>query len=409
MDKIQNISCPNCQHQFDVEDVLASKIQSRLQNEFETKRAQLENKLAEKNNALQEQIKVFEEKKKKENELFESKLKSRIEQEKQGIQKQVLEDFQSRMKVQQEELELKQKQLSELRNKEVEFEKLKIQMKEQEKEIELKFQKQMSVELQEKEEKIQKRIQEENELKLKEKDKLLEDQKKLIQDLKRKSEQGSMQLQGEVQELAIEEYLAQQYPFDTIEEIKKGARGGDCIQIINTRENAECGRIYYESKRTKEFQPAWIEKFKADIRTVGADVGVLVTQALPKDMNRMGIKQGIWICTYEDFKGLSLALRESVIKIHQARASETNKGDKMEMLYSYLTSNEFRLVIEAIVEGFTQMREDLNKEKAAMQRIWSQREKQIEKVLLNTTGMYGSIKGIAGNAIDNINALELPE
>ncbi len=409
MDKIQIISCPNCQHQFDVEDVLASKIQNRLKEEFDEEKKQLESKINERNNELNEKIKAFEETKKNENEIFKTKLKDGIEKEKEIIQKVVKEDFESKIKAQSEQLELKQKQVQDLKNKELELEKLKLQVQEQEKEIELKFQKKMSEELQQREEKIQKRIHESNELKLKEKDKQLEDQKKLIEDLKRKSEQGSMQLQGEVQELAIEEFLAQQFPFDNIEEIKKGARGGDCIQVVNTREQIQCGIIYYESKRTKEFQPSWIEKFKTDIRNIGADIGVLVTKALPKDMDRMGLKQGIWICTFEEFKGLSLVLRDSIIKINVAQNSQNNKGDKMEMLYAYLTSNEFSLKIEGIVEGFTQMREDLNKERNAMHKIWSQREKQIEKVLLNTTGMYGSIKGIAGNAIGNISALEFPE
>ena len=217
-----------------------------------------------------------------------------------------------------------------------------------------------------------------------------------------------MQMQGEVQELAIEEYLMQQFPLDTIEEIKKGARGGDCIQIVNTRMSQNCGMIYYESKRTKDFQPSWIEKFKADIRDRGANIGVLVTEVMPSDMERMGLKDGIWICTYEEFKGLCSVLRESIIQLNSAMASQENKGDKMELLYGYLTSPAFKMQVEAIVEGFTQMKMDLDSEKRSMQRIWKQREKQIEKVITNTVDMYGSIKGIAGSAIQSVKALELP-
>jgi len=237
----------------------------------------------------------------------------------------------------------------------------------------------------------------------------LADQKKLMDEMKRKHEQGSMQLQGEVQELAIEEWLATTFPLDTIDEIKKGARGADCIQIVNTRESQNCGTIYYESKRTKDFQPTWIEKFKNDIREKGSNIGVLVTENLPKDMDRMGLKDGIWICTFEEFKGLSNVLRQTIIKVSNAVVSQENKGDKMEMLYTFLTSNEFKLQMEGIVEGFSQMNEDLLKEKNAMKRIWKQREKQIDKVINNTINMYGSIKGIAGNAIQSVQALELPE
>jgi hypothetical protein len=239
--------------------------------------------------------------------------------------------------------------------------------------------------------------------------KQLEDQKKLTEEMKRKQEQGSMQLQGEVQELAIEEWLASKFPLDTIEEIKKGARGGDCIQIVHSRTEQNCGTIYYESKRTKDFQPSWIEKFKADIRDKGANIGVLVTEVMPSDMDRMGLKDGIWICNYEEFKGLCAVLRESILQVNNAVITQENKGDKMDLLYDYLTSSTFRMQIEAIVEGFTQMKSDLDSEKRSMQRIWKQREKQIEKVVTNTIDMYGSVKGIAGNAIQSVKALELPE
>ena len=245
-------------------------------------------------------------------------------------------------------------------------------------------------------------------MRFKELQKQLEDQKMLTEEMKRKQEQGSMQMQGEVQELAIEEWLVAQFPLDTIEEIKKGARGGDCLQFVNTRTHQNCGTIYYESKRTKDFQPSWIEKFQADIRAKGANIGVLVTEVMPSDMDRMGLKDGIWICNYDEFKGLCGVLRESIVQLSIAISSQENKGDKMDMIYNYLTSNTFRMQIEAIVEGFTQMKSDLESEKRSMQRIWKQRDKQIEKVVTNTIDMYGSIKGIAGNAVQSVKALELP-
>src|SRR5690606_4757503 len=146
--------------------------------------------------------------------------------------------------------------------------------------------------------------------------------KKLTEEMIRKQEQGSMQLQGEVLELAIEDWLADAFPLDTIDEIKKGANGADCLQTVNTFEAQCCGTIYYESKRTKNFQLAWIEKFKNDIRDKEANIGVLVTEVLPSDMTRMGLKEGIWICTYEEFKGLSAVLRQSVIQVSQAVQSQ---------------------------------------------------------------------------------------
>ena len=210
-----------------------------------------------------------------------------------------------------------------------------------------------------------------------------------------------------VMRLESDENTKEKYPFDTIDEVKKGARGADCMQIVHTRESQNCGKIYYESKRTKDFQKSWIEKFKADMREKGADIGVLVTDVMPSDMQRMGLYEGIWICSFEEFKGISAVLREQIIKIHHAMKSQENKTDKMSLLYGFLTSNEFKMQIEAIVEAFTTMQSDLDSEKRSMQRIWKQREKQIEKVLDNTINMYGSIRGIAGNAIGNIKALEL--
>jgi hypothetical protein len=273
--------------------------------------------------------------------------------------------------------------------------------------IEAEAQKQLNATLILERDKIRKQEDDKNELKFKEMTKQLEDQKKLTEEMKRKQEQGSMQLQGEVLELAMEEWLAAQFPLDTIDEIKKGASGADCLQTVNTREIQNCGTIYYESKRTKVFQPAWIEKFKNDIRDKKANLGVLVTEVLPNGMDRMGMKDGIWICTFEEFKGLSAVLRQSIIQISNALESQENKGDKMVMLYDFLTGNEFRLQMEGIVEGFTQMQTDLTFEKNAMKRIWKQREKQIDKVINNSINMYGSIRGIAGNAVQQIKALEL--
>jgi len=217
-----------------------------------------------------------------------------------------------------------------------------------------------------------------------------------------------MQLQGEVQELAIEDWLAANFPLDTIEEIKKGARGADCLQTVNTRSRQNCGTIYFESKRTKDFRSKWIEKFKNDIRERNADIGVLVTQSMPPDMERMGLREGIWICTFEEFRGLCLVLRESLIRISTAIASQENKGEKMGMIYDFLTGNEFKRQVEAIVEGFTQMHTDLESEKRAIMGTWKKREKQIQKVLLNTNHMYNSIKGIAGSAVQSVPLLELP-
>jgi hypothetical protein len=366
--------------------------------------------------AEQEKLKIektaFEQKKKQENELFQERLELQLKEGKKEIEAKLKaklnEEQEDQFKALQKELNEKSEQVKELNRSKAEIEKLKREKGELKEAAEAEAQKNLNATLLTEKEKIRKSEEEKNELKFKELQKQLEDQKKLTEEMKRKQDQGSMQLQGEVQELAIEEWLATNFPLDTIDEIKKGARGGDCIQIVNTRSSQNCGKIYYESKRTKDFQPAWIEKFKADMREKGADVGVLVTEVMPKDLDRLGQIDGVWICTFEEFKGLCSVLRETVVKLSLAVASQEGKGDKMHMLYDFLTSNTFRMQVEAIVEGFSQMKNDLESEKRSMQRIWKQREKQLEKVIVNTIDMHASIKGIAGNAIQSVQALELP-
>jgi hypothetical protein len=413
MTKETQIKCPNCGTSIDVQDILSHQLEDELKKKFNAQLTEEKKKFEKEHEVLAKAKEEFEQKKLKENELFQEKLDAKLKEGKRLLEEQLnkkIKDEQAdQFTMLQKELNEKSEQIKELHKTKAEIEKLKREKDELKGTIEAESQLKLNQVLLEEKEKIRKTEEDKNELRFKELQKQLEDQKRLTEEMKRKQEQGSMQLQGEVMELAIEEWLASQFPLDTIEEIKKGARGGDCIQIINTRSHQNCGSIYYESKRTKDFQLGWIEKFKADIREKGANIGVLVTDAMPSGMERMGLKDGIWICSLEEFKGLSAVLRESIIQINNAIASQENKGDKMHMLYDYLTGNTFKLQVEAIVEGFTQMKIDLDSEKRAMQRIWKQREKQIDKVTVNTIDMHASIKGIAGNAIQAVKALELPE
>lgn len=406
-----SIKCPNCGTSIDVNDILKHQLEDTIRQEFQQKANLQAKELAAKNEELETAKAEFEAKKKQENELFADRLEKETNAAKKEItaklKAKLEEESKDRLTEMEKELAEKSTKLRDLSKMEGEIAKLQREKLEMKDAIEAAAQKQLNETLTVEREKIRKQEDDKNELKFATLQKQLEEQKKLTEEMKRKQEQGSMQLQGEVMELAIEEWLASNFPLDTIDEIKKGANGADCLQIVNTRELQNCGSIYYESKRTKAFQPAWIEKFKNDIRVKKANLGVLVTEVLPSGMDRMGLKDGIWICTYEEFKGLSGVLRQSLIQIGQAMQSQENKGDKMAMLYDFLTSNEFHLQMEGIVEGFTQMQTDLNAEKRSMQRIWSQREKQIDKVIANAINMYGSIRGIAGNAVQTIKALEL--
>lgn len=413
MNDQSKIQCPNCGHEIDVQDVLSHQVEEKIRLEYQSKLSAEKQKFDKQSESLKKEKEAFEEAKRRENELFQQRFDAKIKEEKLQIEKKVkakIEEEQAdQLKLLQNELNEKSEKLKELNRSKAEIEKLKREKDEMRDTIEAEAQKTFNQKLSEEKDRIRKSEQDKNELAIKELQKQLEDQKKLTEEMKRKQDQGSMQMQGEVQELAIEEWLIQSFPLDTIGEVKKGARGADCLQVVNTRTRQNCGSIYYESKRTKDFQAGWIEKFKNDIRDKGADIGLLVTDAMPNDMKRMGLRDGVWICTYDEFKGLSFVLRETIVRISNAINVQENKGDKMIMLYDFLTGNEFRLQIEAIVEGFTQMQTDLDSEKRSIMGQWKRREKQIQKVLLNTNFMYNSIKGIAGNAIQSVKALELSE
>jgi hypothetical protein len=406
------ITCPNCGHKIDVNELLYHQLEEELQKKFQDNLAKVKKDFKEKESLIEKERKILKREKDKLSETINKKTDEAIKTEIQKIEKQLKkeldEEKSEQIKSMQDELEEKSKELRDYNKAKSDIERLKREKEELKSSIEAESEKKLTVILKEEREKIQKEESEKINMKLFEKDHLVEQLKKQLQEAQRKAEQGSMQLQGEVQEIAIEEWLRDRFPLDTIEEVKKGARGADCIQIINTRSKQNCGSIYYESKRTKVFQISWIEKFKDDIRDRGANIGVLVTENMPDDMDRMGLRDGVWICTFEEFKGLCTVLRESLIQLNNAICTQENKGDKINMLYDFLTSNEFRLQIEGIVEGFTQMKSDLESEKRSMQGIWKKREKQIEKVLLNTTFMYSSIKGIAGSAIQPVRKLELP-
>jgi hypothetical protein len=406
------IKCPNCGTQIDVNDLLSHQLEEEIRQKYQAQLAEEKQKYQKEKDELNTEKEEFEKQRKQEKILFEERLEQQLKEDRIAIEtklkSKLSEEQADQFKLLQDELNQKSEQVKELNRTKAEIERLKREKEEAKELAEAEAQKKLNEQLSSEKEKIRKAEEEKNELKMRDLQKQLDDQKRLTEEMKRKQEQGSMQLQGEVQELAIEEWLQTQFPLDSIEEIKKGARGGDCIQTVNTFNQQNCGKIYYESKRTKDFQGSWIEKFKADMREKGADIGVLVTEAMPSDMQRMGMRDGVWVCSYEEFKGLCNVLRESIIQVSTALGSQVNKGDKMQLLYDYLTSNSFRMQVEAIVEGFSSMKTALDSEKRAMQRIWKEREKQIEKVINNTIDMHASIRGIAGNAIQAVKALELP-
>ena len=411
------IKCPNCGYEIDVENVMAADIEQKYQQQYQQKLQQSLDKVETDKKKFEEDKLVFEERKKKENEIFIQKLqqeKQKLETEVQErLTKSIAADFENKLRMLENNNKDNEEKLKEARKKELEFLQMEQQLKNKESELEITLQKKLQQEREIISEQIRKQEAEKSQvketdmqMKVKEMQMQLEEQKKLVEVMRQKAEQGSMQRQGEVQELLLEEILKENFPFDAVEEVGKGVEGADCIQIVRNNVGKECGKIIYESKRTKTWSNSWIDKLKSDKRTKGADVAILVTQVFPKDMERFGEKDGIWICSFTEVASVALLLRNGIIKINEAVQSQENKGDKMQMLYNYLTGNEFRGQMEAIVEGFVAMRNGITKERVQMEKIWKEREKQLEKVLLSTSGMYGSVKGIAGASIGDIPLLD---
>ena len=421
MPEQNTIKCPNCGTQIDIDALFYHQIeekfkqqhlqeQKKLQDEVEAKRKEYKVHL--------ESLKAKEEALKEEKEKFDEELQRATKEQlrieriilQQELKKELVEEQSASMAMLQKELEAKSLELRAFNEAKVEIEKLKREKEELASRAKAEAQIALSEQLVLEREKIQKVFEEANALKLKEKDEQMEQLKRSLDDAKRKAEQGSMQIQGEVLELVIESWLSTQFPFDTLEEVKKGAFGADCVQTIHTRELQNCGIICYESKNTKAWSEGWISKLKQDMLKVGADLGVLVTSVYPNGMERMGFVDGIWVCSLDEFKGSVSLLRESLIRIHKTVQREENRGDKMALLYTYLTGNEFGMQMKSIVDGFMMMQAELDKERRSLMASWKRRQKLIDGVLQNTTEMYGSLQGIAGTGlIRHIEALELPE
>ncbi len=406
MSNNSTIKCPNCQHEFPIGNALAQEIETEIRARYKAHLATENKKLDAERAQLAKEAEQLQLQKENQDQV----LADRLRLEKVRLQEEAVRKAAEEMKLQMDSLNKdlteKAQKLKESQARELELLQKERQVKEREENLKLELEKQMLERQKEIEERAKKLESERTEMKIRELEKKLADQVELAETMRRKAEQGSMQLQGEVLELALEEMLRSQFPFDTVEEVAKGTRGADCIQTVRNNLAQTCGKIIYESKRTKAFSQEWIEKLKHDMRAQQADIAVIVTETLPRDMDSFGEKDGVWICRFSDVKAVAFLLRHSLLRIHSMLVSQENKGDKMQLLYDYLTGNEFRQNIEAIVEGFISLKDGITREKVQMEKIWKEREKQLDKVLLNTTQFYGSIKGIAGNAVGEIRLLE---
>lgn len=401
------VKCPSCGFGFPIEEVMAEEYKKEL-------RVKMMDYTRQKEEEYRKKDEEFLNKERQQQAAFEQRLNNEKKQLQQtledNLRKTISQDFENQLVLLKNSAAETEEKLKLSRQKELEFLQREKQLRQKEEEMELAVQRKLQEQRNELTDQIRKQEAErhsikdtEYQLKVKELEKQLDDQKKLADEMKRKAEQGSMQLQGEAQELILEELLRNYFPFDIISEVGKGVRGADCVQTVRNQFGQECGRIIYESKRTNAFSADWIEKLKKDMRSMGVDVAVIVTQCYPKGMDCFGERDGVWICSFDEVKAVSYILRDGVMKLSNLAKSQDNKGDKMHLLYDYLTSSEFSEQWKAIREGYMSMRQSIQRERDAMEKLWKAREKQLDKVLLSAAHIRGSIEGIAGSDTIQLN------
>lgn len=411
MEVIQTtVVCPHCGNKFNPDERLRHDLRLQLEHEFErkmmetTKRIEERTKKQEAEKYAAQMRLMDDDRRAKANRLRELENAALTIQQKERELADREERYEVEMKrrlIERETL-LKNQLESNLREKlQLEFYEREQKLHHEREHIEL----MMKRKIQEEAEKVR----EEERMRNAELQKKLDDQVRLVNEMKRKSEQGSMQMQGEVQELAMENYLTSTFLRDEIQEVSKGKRGGDCVHIVKDDYQRVCGKILYESKRTKHFSYEWIAKLKDDMRQEQADLGVIVTDVFPEGMTRFGCVDGIWVCTFPEFKALSVLFRQNLIRIGEIISAQDNRGEKMQMIYAYVTGNEFRQKLEASFESYRDMLDDLQREKTVLMTQWAKREKRLMKAMENLVALYGDVRGIAGGAVQEIQSLELPE
>ncbi len=434
----QTIKCPKCGVEIPLTEALTGQIEQNIKLKYETEFAakdrdykskldvlnQQEKELEAKQQAVEEQIaeklmaerlklteqkRALETQQQKIEEQVAEKLKAERKTIAEAERKKILTEQAEQTKALQEELEEKNKKLSEANKKEFELLRKHRELEEKSEQLELEVERKLSEERKKISQEARKKAAEENMLKMREKDDQLTAMKKQIDELKRKSEIGSQEAQGEALEQQLQEYLESCFPYDKFEEVKKGARGADVLQIVHNPSGKECGKLLWESKNTKDFQKTWTSKLKNDQQDANADIAVIMSVALPSEIKNFGLYDNIWITDYKSVIGLATALRQGLIEATKQKAITLGRDSIKDVVYNYVTSKEFNLHIKAVVNTYKQMQQDLEAEKRSMTRIWSKREKQISTILDNVTGMYGSIEGIVGNqkALPEIETLSL--
>ncbi|HEY4504330.1 MAG TPA: DUF2130 domain-containing protein [Candidatus Paceibacterota bacterium] len=436
------IECPQCGATIPLSETLRHQLTEEIRRELEVKVGQREKdillkdkELKDKERKLTEQEKESERRIQKEvsavvsiRELELKKREAEIATERESIDKRVQDEIKqekSKLEIQAKkkaeeavstevkdiraQLQEKQTKLDKAEQDELDMRKRERELVEKVKNVELETARRIARERQKVQEETAKIIEEEHHLKDAEKDKKLQDAIRANDELRRKLQQGSQQTQGEVLELELEELIRTNFPADTIEPVPKGINGADVIQRVNNNRGDSCGVIVWESKHTKDWKDSWIQKLKDDLRLVKGDIVILVSEVLPKDIKNFGMFKGILVASPQCALGLATVIRKQLIELSMTKLATVGKNEKMEVLYSYLTGSEFKQRMEAIVEAFVYMQEDLRSERRTTELRWSKREKQIQRVITNTAGMYGDFQGLIGSSLQTIPALTAGE
>lgn len=381
----KKITCPKCGESISIDDVLTHQIESKFKKDFEEKEKAIRLSLEKESSKKLEQDKADLEK---------------------NLRAKISKDTDEKNKLLEEQLADKELKLKEARQNEVALIKEQQKLKDEKEAFELEKTRQLAEERKQIEEDASKKATDAKQSEIDQLNKKLSDATKAKDELARKLEQGSQQTQGEVQELALEELLSAEFIYDDISPVGKGVTGADVIQTVKTKNGDECGKIIWESKKTKAWTEGWIKKLKDDQRLVKADLAVIVSSVMPQGTTGITQKDGVWICDIKLALSIATLLRHSLEAISREKLMSVGKNEKVEILYKYLTGTEFKQRIEVIVETFSGMKTALDKEKLYFTKTWAEKEKQIERVIQNTVGIYGDLSGVV--QLQKIESLELP-
>lgn len=411
MSKSISVKCPECSSEFPLGDAVLTSVREGVAKELQSALANREQTLAARQRALDDgeaDLKKKREKIQSEVErLADARVKEREDEIKSKAAKRAVEQQSAALKELQEEISEKTNALKEAQANELTLRKEKRELQEAKESLELEVQRTLDAERGKLKEQAKAQADEENRLKIAEKEKVISDLQKKLEEAQRRAQQGSQQTQGEVLELDFERQLREAFPVDQISEISKGTRGADLSHEVRSKTGRSCGVILYENKRTKNWSDGWIAKLKSDMLAEKADIGVIVTEALPPDTNVFCSRDGIWITDPKSAIPLAHVLRCLLQEVAIARGHRDGAKEKMEVLYTYLTGNEFRQRVSSVIDAFKAMRADLEAERRALTKHWCKREKYINAVVENMAGMVGDVQRICGNALTDIPALEL--